>query len=199
MAGAACAPGGLAERGIPLPAEAMAFIALIALLFFHLGGRFQASLGERGLLASQWLLLALPAIAFAALGPYDWRRTLAIRAPAPKALLAAALIALGGIPVGWSLVWLELQLFEGGLESLVPMQEMLTATDSRRALWLFFIAAVTPAMCEELVFRGVLLQSLGREMRGWRAVALYRGRLRRLPPLVRDGAALSCPRPSSGC
>ncbi|HEU4882913.1 MAG TPA: ABC transporter permease subunit/CPBP intramembrane protease, partial [Longimicrobium sp.] len=44
-----------AERGIPLPAEAMAFIALIALLFFHLGGRFQASLGERGLVASQWL------------------------------------------------------------------------------------------------------------------------------------------------
>lgn len=162
----------LAERGIPLPAEAMAFIAGIALLFFHLGGRFQASLGERGLLASQWLLLALPAIAFATLGPYDWRRTLAIRAPAPKALLAAALIALGGIPVGWSLVWLELQLFEGGLESLVPMQEMLTATDARRALWLFFIAALTPAICEELVFRGVLLQSLGREMRGWRAVAL---------------------------
>lgn len=161
-----------AERGIPLPAEAMAFIALIALLFFHLGGRFQASWGERGLVASQWLLLALPAVAFAALGPYDWRRTLAIRPPASKTLLAAALIALGGIPVGWALVWLEMQLFQGGLESLVPLQDMLTAADTRRALWLFFVAAVTPAVCEELVFRGVLLQSLGREMRGWHAVVL---------------------------
>jgi sodium transport system permease protein len=41
-----------AERGIPLPAEAMAFIAAIDLLYFHLGTRLQGSLGERGLLAS---------------------------------------------------------------------------------------------------------------------------------------------------
>jgi sodium transport system permease protein len=161
-----------AERGIPLPAEAMAFIAGIALLYFHLGTRLQGSLGERGLLASQWLLLALPAVAFAALGPYDVRRTLAIRAPSARTLLAAAMIALGGIPAGWLIVWLEMQMFEGGLESLMPLQEMLTAADTRRALWLFFIAALTPAVCEELVFRGVLLQSLGREMRGWTAVAL---------------------------
>ena len=161
-----------AERGIPLPAEAMAFIAVIALLYFHLGVRLQGSLGERGLLASQWLLLALPAVAFAALGPYDVRRTLAIRAPSGRTLLAAVMIALGGIPVGWVIVWLEMQMFQGGLEALAPLQELLTATDTERALQLFFIAALTPAVCEELVFRGVLLQSLGREMRGWKAVAL---------------------------
>jgi sodium transport system permease protein len=161
-----------AERGIPLPAEAMAFIAVIALLYFHLGVRLQGSLGERGLLASQWLLLALPAVAFAALGPYDLRRTLAIRAPSGRTLLAAVMIALGGIPVGWVIVWLEMQMFQGGLEALVPLQKLLTATDTERALQLFLIAAITPAVCEELVFRGVLLQSLGREMRGWKAVAL---------------------------
>jgi len=161
-----------AERGIPLPAEAMAFIAGIALLYFHLGTRLQGSLGERGLLASQWLLLALPAVAFVALGPYDARRALAIRAPSGRTLLAAVMIALGGIPVGWLIVWLEMRMFQGGVESLVPLQELLTAADTRRALWLFFLAALTPAVCEELVFRGVLLQSLGREMRGWKAVAL---------------------------
>lgn len=164
-----------AERGIPLPAEAMAFIAGVALLYFHLGGRLQGSLGDRGLLASQWLLLGLPAVALAVLGPYDARRTLAIRRPSPRALLAAALIALGGIPVGWALVWLELQLFQGGLESLVPLQQMMTAADGRRALWLIFVVALTPAVCEELVFRGVVLQSLGREMRAWHAVALSAG------------------------
>jgi sodium transport system permease protein len=160
------------ERGLPLPAEAMAFIAAVALLFFHVGTRLQGGLGERGLLASQWLLLALPAVAFAALGPYDVRRTLALRAPSPRSLAAAVLIALGGIPVGWGIVWLEMQMFQGGVESLLPLQELLTATDARRALWLFFLAALTPAVCEELVFRGVLLQSLGREMRAWQAVAL---------------------------
>ena len=161
-----------AERGIPLPAEAMAFLALVALLYFHLGTRLQGELGERGLLASQWLLLALPAAAFALLGPYDARRTLALRAPSARALLAAVLIAAGGIPIGWMIVWLELRLFEGGVESLGYLQEMLTAADTRRALWLFLVAALTPAVCEELVFRGVLLQSLGREARAWTAVGI---------------------------
>jgi sodium transport system permease protein len=157
-------------RGIPLPAEALAFIALVALLYFHLGTRLQADLGERGLLISQWLLLALPAVAFVALGPYTPRNALALRTPAPRALAAALLIALGGVPVGWLIGWLQLQMFEGGTESLGYLEKLLTATDTRRALWLFFLAALTPAICEELVFRGVLLQSLGREMRAWRAV-----------------------------
>jgi sodium transport system permease protein len=162
-----------AERGVPLPAEAMAFIAGIALLYFHVGTRLQGASGETGLIASQYLLLALPAVAFVLLGPYDPRRALAIRPPRPRALVAAAMIALGGIPVGWAIVWLEMQLFAGGnAQSLSYLQEMLTATDTRRALWLLFIAALTPAICEELVFRGVLLQSLSREERMGRAVLL---------------------------
>ncbi|HEY0023523.1 MAG TPA: ABC transporter permease subunit/CPBP intramembrane protease [Longimicrobium sp.] len=161
-----------APRGVPLPAEALAFIALVALLYFHLGTRLQADLGERGLLVSQWLLLALPAVAFTTLGPYQPRNALALRAPAPRALVAALLIALGGIPVGWLIGWLQLQMFEGGMESLGYLEKLLTATDARRAMWLFFLAALTPAICEELVFRGVLLQSLGREMRAWRAIVV---------------------------
>ena len=161
-----------AERGVPLPAEALVFIAAIALLYFHLGARLQGGNPERGLLMSQWLLLALPAVAFATLGPYAPRKALAIRPPAPRARLAAAMIALGGMPVGWGIGWLQMRMFEGGMESLLPLQELLTATDARRAMWLLLIAAVTPAVCEELVFRGVLLQSLSREARAWRAVLL---------------------------
>lgn len=162
-----------AERGVPLPAEAMVFIAAVALLYFHVGTRLQGSNGETGLLVSQWLLLGGVAVAFASLGPYDIRKTLALRAPQPRALAAATMIALGGIPVGWAIVWLEMQLFEGGnLQSMSYLQEMLTATDTRRAMWLLFVAAVTPAVCEELVFRGVLLQSLSREERAWRAVLI---------------------------
>ncbi len=162
-----------AERGVPLPAEAMVFIAAVALLYFHVGTRLQGGNGETGLLISQWLLLGGAAVAFAALGPYDVRKTLALRAPEPRALAAATMIALGGIPVGWAIVWLEMQLFEGGnLQSLSYLQEMLTATDTRRAMWLLFVAALTPAICEELVFRGVLLQSLSREERMGRAVLL---------------------------
>jgi sodium transport system permease protein len=160
------------ERGLPLPAAALAFVAAAGLLYFHLGVRLQGAWGERGLLASQWLLLALPAAAFALLGPHDPRRTLALRAPRPRAMAAALLIAAGGIPVALLIGALQLRLFEGGAESLAGLESLLLATDLRRALWLLLLVAATPAVCEELVFRGVLLQSLQREERAWRAILL---------------------------
>ncbi len=51
------------------------------------------------------------------------------------------------------------------------MEKLVTATDLPRFLWLLLLVAVTPAFCEEAVFRGVLFQSLAREQRMWRTVA----------------------------
>ncbi|HEX5724121.1 MAG TPA: ABC transporter permease subunit/CPBP intramembrane protease [Longimicrobiaceae bacterium] len=163
-----------ADRGVPLPAEALAFIAVVALLFFHLGGRLQGALGERGLLLSEWLLLGLPAVAFAVAGPYDLRRTLTLRVPRPRALAGALLIALGGMPLGWAIGWLQIRLglFPVDTELLQALERLVTATDLRRFLWLLFLVALTPAVCEELVFRGVLLQGLSREVRAGRAIVL---------------------------
>jgi sodium transport system permease protein len=161
-----------AARGVPLPAESLAFIAGVGLLYFYVGGALQAALGERGLLLSEWLLLALPAALFAALGPYDARRTLALRAPSGRALLAALLVAAGGIPLGWGVGWLQNFVFPIPEDLFAALEKLLTAGDARRMMWLVLLVAVTPAVCEELVFRGVLLQGLGREMPMWRAVGL---------------------------
>jgi sodium transport system permease protein len=161
-----------AARGIPLPAEGFAFVAVVGLLYFHLGAALLGNLGERGLLLTQLLLLALPAVAFATLGPYDARRTLALRRPSGRTLAAALLIALGGIPLGWLIGWLQLQFFPDAAAALSGLEKLVTATDARRALWLLVLVALTPAVCEELVFRGVLLQSLGREVPMLRAVAV---------------------------
>ena len=160
------------ERGVPTPGEAFAFIAAVALLYFHLGAALQGSLGERGLLLSEILVLGVPAVALAVLGPYDVRRTLALRRPSGRTLAAALLIALGGIPLGWGIGWLQLHFFPGAAEALSGLEKLVTATDARRALWLLLLVALTPAVCEELVFRGVLLQSLGRELPVARAVAV---------------------------
>ncbi|HLL84471.1 MAG TPA: ABC transporter permease subunit/CPBP intramembrane protease, partial [Longimicrobium sp.] len=159
-------------RGIPLPAEGFAFVAMLGLLYFHLGAALLGTLGERGLLVSEILLLAVPAVALATLGPYDARRTLALRRPSGRTLAAALLIALGGIPLGWLIGWLQLQFFPDAAAALSGLEKMVTATDARRALWLLVLVALTPAVCEELVFRGVLLQSLGREVPMLRAVAI---------------------------
>ena len=160
------------KRGVPLPAEAMVFIAGIALLFFYLGSILQGTYGEVGLLLSEWLLLALPAVAFATLGPYDARRTLALGPVSPRSLGAALLVILGGLPIGWALGWLQFQYFDVPEEVLSGLEKLVTATDLPRFLWLLFLVALTPAICEELVFRGVFFQGLAREMPAWRTVGV---------------------------
>jgi sodium transport system permease protein len=162
------------RRRAPLPAESLAFVAFIAVLYFHGAPWLQARFGERGLLASEWLLLFVPAVAFAVLGPYDVRRTLAIRPPRARGMAGALLVALGAVPLGWALAWLQIRL---GLMQIpkdltTQLSHLVMATDLRRFAWLLLLVAVTPAFCEEAVFRGVLLQGLAREQRMWRAVAL---------------------------
>lgn len=161
-------------RRVPLPAEAFVFVAAIALLYFHAGTALQARFGERGLLYSEWGLLFVPAVALVLIGPFDARRTLALRRPSARGLAGALLVALGGIPLGWALGWAQVQALhlEMPKEMVGALQKLVTATDLPRFLWLLLLVAVTPAFCEEAVFRGVLFQSLAREQRMWRTVAL---------------------------
>jgi sodium transport system permease protein len=157
-------------RDVPGPAEAVAFVAFIGLLYFYVGIRLQVTGMEQGLFASQWLLLALPAVLFATLGPYRPRAALALRPPPPRTLAAAALIMAGGVPIGWLLGWLQGLFLHIPEEFLKMFQQLMTATTPKRFAWLILLIAVTPAICEELVFRGILLQGLSSRMSMPRAV-----------------------------
>jgi sodium transport system permease protein len=54
---------------------------------------------------------------------------------------------------------------------LEGLEELVTARDLGRFVWLLLLLAVTPALCEEIVFRGVLLGAT-RTLVPWRMIAL---------------------------
>ncbi len=146
---------------LPRAGEAVAFVALVAALYFYVGRTFvsgpSAAAALRGTMLAEWLLLFLPALAFVFLGGYDPKATLALRRPAPRELLAGLLVMAGGLPLGWYLAWaqkLVIALPEGLLRG---MAGLLTATSGRELLLMLLATAVTPAICEEVVFRGILL------------------------------------------
>jgi sodium transport system permease protein len=156
--------------GVPRPGESMLLVALIALLYFYVGRSLMLRFGEPGIPLSQLLLLALPVLVFCVVARHDPRRTLALRGAPPRAFAAALLIILGAIPLGWLIVWLQGFVIAMPVEYLQAMEQLLSATDTSRLLWLLLIVALLPAVCEELVFRGVLLQAFERTGRMWRAV-----------------------------
>lgn len=162
----------MAAHQVPRPAHALLLVGVAGLLYFYVGMRLRFG-GDivQGLFTSQWLLMALPAVLFVVAGRYRARETLALRAPAPRALLAAVLIILGAMPISWLLGWIQMRFIEVPEEFLKAFETLLTADTPGRLVWLLVVIAVTPAICEELVFRGVLLQGLGAELTKWRAVA----------------------------
>lgn len=161
----------VASAGVPTRAEAVLFVAFVAVLFFWGGIQLQIRLGESGLLAAEWLLLFLPAIGFVALGGYDPVRSMSLRRPDGVSLLGGLVLISGAMPLVWVLGWLQTFVLPVPWEILEGLEELVTADSPGRLAWLILLLAVTPAICEEAVFRGVLLGGT-RELKPWRMIVL---------------------------
>ncbi len=156
---------------VPGPTTALWFVAGIAVIFFYGGVQLELRLGETGILASEWLLLFVPALLFVRLGGFDARRTLSLRAPDGLALLGGALLIAGSLPVAWTIGWLQSFVLPVPTQVLQGLDRLVTAHSLHRILWLVLLLAITPAFCEEIVFRGVLLGGT-RPLGPWKAILL---------------------------
>ena len=132
----------------------------MAVLFFYAGFRLQAGLGERGLFLSEWLLLLLPALLFARVAGFDLRETFSFRRPEASQVTGALLLIAGAMPLGWFLAWAQGFVLPVPWDMLEGLEDLVTAESASRLLWLLTLLALTPAICEEAVFRGVLLAGI---------------------------------------
>jgi len=160
-----------ARASVPSSGGAVLFIALTAVAFFWGGVPLQIAFGEIGLLAAEWLLLFVPAVAFVTVGGFDLRSTLSLKRPMAGQMLAAALVILGVMPLVWTIGWLQTFILPVPWELLEGLEELVRADTMMRLVWLLLLLAVTPAICEEIVFRGVLLGGT-RGLEPWRVIVL---------------------------
>jgi sodium transport system permease protein len=155
----------------PSVKAALTFVAAVAVLFFWMGVTLQVRYREVGVLLSEVLLLLVPALIFVRLGGYAPRETLSLRMPTGRAVAGALLMAAGATPLAWGIGWIQSFFLPIPWEMLEGFEELLTAETTSRLLWLILLLAVTPAICEEFVFRGVLLGGT-RGMKTWQFVLL---------------------------
>lgn len=159
------------RRGVPSPEAALGFVAIVAVVFIGAGGLLQLKMGEAGLLAAEWLILLVPAVLFVWLGDFDPVATLSLRRPSGRHLGGAVLMIAGCLPVAWIIGWLQSFVLPVPPEVVEGLEELVTANDLGRLAWLALLLAVTPAICEEVLFRGVLLGGT-RTLPPWRMILL---------------------------
>jgi membrane protease YdiL (CAAX protease family) len=80
-------------------------------------------------------------------------------------------VVTGALPLVWLIGWLQSFVLPIPWDLLEGLEELMTAGDARRLVWLLLLLAVTPALCEEVVFRGVLLGGT-RTLDPWRMILL---------------------------
>ena len=121
-------------------------------------------------MATQLVVVLAPALLMTAVFARGTRETLALRWPAWWTMPAAALLALALHPTA---VWMQgmvMRLYppsEDTLSSLLYWQQLILATP-----WWTRVAllALTPAICEELAFRGFILSGFRHIGHKWRAI-----------------------------
>ena len=105
----------------------------------------------------QILLVALAPLAFLHLSNLDKRSALSLRPVTAKNLFWCVLLVLSVLFLLDEVVFWQEQL-TGVRASLSPeIQQLLRADSALQLTWIFFALALTPAICEEVLFRGFIL------------------------------------------
>jgi len=120
----------------------------------------------------QWVVLLGVPLALAAFVRVDLRETFRLRAARPLALVGMLVALAGALCLIRQYVFFQNQ--------WLPIPEIIEANfchamkeaSGGSLLWLLFLAALSPAICEELFFRGFLLTGLRTRLSKWQSIII---------------------------
>ncbi len=196
------------DRAVPSIGEAVTLLAVVLLVLFY-GSLAIADAPVLVLVhTTQWGFILAPALVLVVVLGLSWRETFALRRPPARAMIAAIACGLGT----WFVALKAMEAAAGDwlpvpspqLEAFAEALVALGGAPETAAL-LFLGAAVAPAICEEALFRGVVLQSLRRRLSPAAAVglsallfALYHLNLHQVPTTLVVGLLLGALTVTSG-
>ncbi|HOF40493.1 MAG TPA: ABC transporter permease subunit/CPBP intramembrane protease [Candidatus Hydrogenedentes bacterium] len=156
----------IAPRGEPTVGMAMTLYTLILLLIFYVGVYAQSKHMLGGLLITEWLVIALPTVALLWYLRVDLLSALHLRAFRIDGALATAVIALS-----WLVLAFQLGLWHSNVlpmpEDMAKQYLQLIHLEDTSLVVLLAVIAVSPAICEEILFRGAILSGLEKRLPAW--------------------------------
>jgi sodium transport system permease protein len=160
-------------RALPTPGMAFGLFGLIMLLLFYVASPLQAWRLLPGLLITQWVLLLGTTLFILWFTRTELRSSLLWHWPGATGLAGAVLAG-----AGWVVLILQAGTWH---QKVLPVPEDMQAvfadlfamgeTPGGLAVLLFCVA-LTPAICEEFLFRGFILSGIRDRLGGWPAILL---------------------------
>lgn len=153
-------------RAMPTPGLSLLILSVCLLLLFYAGTYLQSSYGLAGVAATQWGLFLAPTLFLLRYARVGLRTALSLKLPTLSMFVASLLIAFG-----WSVWSQQLTVWQDWVwpfpEALAEEMSKLLGFDDTPLYLLLLILAVSPAICEEILFRGALLSGLRKAMPTW--------------------------------
>ncbi len=158
---------------VPTPGIALGIFSVVMLLLFYGGTALQVWRLHAGLALTQFGLILAPVVLALLYGKIKLRTALNLRVPSPAALTGSLLIGFGWLVISIQLgAWLA-RAFEMPVELEVLTRKLFDVSQLPGGVWMLLaIVALSPAICEEALFRGVLLAALRDRLPAWATIAV---------------------------
>ncbi len=158
----------LVRGGVPSLSDVWFVAALTIMLVIYAGSMLQLKFGLMGVFGTQLILLTAP-LAVALYTKKDIKKTYGFKKANVKSFIGAILTVVGMYPVNMVLSLALSALFPASSENVT---ETFTGLMGGNVMQVFLIIAVAPAICEELLFRGFMFNSLKERYRAVRAMVI---------------------------
>ncbi len=142
------------------PSSALLVLTILFLFLFYIGSITQLKFKEWGIFITEWGLIFLPAFLAIWYNKIHFKAALNLKGFGILALVGTLLITFGGLGTTIWVGQLQLKLFPeaGKIGEAIEKILNLEKTGFNPMLG-FLIFAISPAICEEVLFRGVLLSA----------------------------------------
>ncbi|MCF7957948.1 MAG: ABC transporter permease subunit [Phycisphaerae bacterium] len=147
-------------RPTPTPGMAIMFFAMAFLLLFYVGTYVQTRNIITGSFITQWGLFFLPILTLLWFTKIDIKKTLSLKTPRTTALIATILMAAAMLVLGHQYTTWQGNFIKPPQEYAEMMKTLFENTTPAKLIVLLLAIALSPAVCEEVLFRGVILSGL---------------------------------------
>ena len=167
-------PQGTARQRLPGVSDSAILLSVQLLLLFYLGIQMQKTAIAWGLAFTLWVIFLLPPLIWVLVRRMDLRETFQLNPMPLKYLPAIFLLSVSALPLLlFGTEFFSRWMFPNWLEITREMERFFRPERMELSAGLFFfLIAISPAICEEMVFRGFVQTSMRTQFRPWVAIFL---------------------------